>query len=229
MDLQLARKRASVTGSSDGIGKVIAKTLAAEGAAVAVHGRDENRTREVVSDIVKAGGRAIAIFGDITQDSDVEKMGDAGMELLGSIDILVINAGGSGDKQPWEQTSPGDWQALYDRNVLSIVRLSRCFIPGMRAAGWGRVVNISSGAASMPAATGPDYSACKAAVNNLTVSLSKDVGKDGITVNAVSPGPILTPKLERVFRDMARSRGCADDGRGPWNEPCCKEGLSIFR
>jgi|GEM_PF-2448606 len=72
MDLQLAGKRALVTGSSDGIGKVIAKTLAAAGAAVAVHGRDESRTRGVVSDIVKAGGRAVAIFGDITQDYDTE-------------------------------------------------------------------------------------------------------------------------------------------------------------
>ena len=112
MDLQLAGKRALVTRSSDGIGKVIAKTLAAAGAAVAVHGRDESRTRGVVSDIVKAGGRAVAMFGDITRIT-TQKMADA--------------------------------------------------------------------------ATGPDYSACKAAVNNLTVSLSKDVGKDGITVNAVSP------------------------------------------
>ncbi len=79
-------------------------------------------------------------------------------------------------------------------------------------------MNISSGAGAMPMAKGAAYSAAKAAVNNLTVSLSKEVGRDGVTVNTVSPGTILTPKLERAFREMARERGWADGGEGEWPE-----------
>jgi 3-oxoacyl-[acyl-carrier protein] reductase len=85
----------------------------------------------------------------------------------------------------------------------------------MRAAGWGRVVNVSSLAGTMPPATGPDYSASKAAMNNMTVSLSKTAAGDGVTVNAISPGTIFTPKLEASFRKMAASNGWAD-GEAAW-------------
>ena len=218
MNLQLLDKRALVTGSSNGIGEAIAKALAAEGAVVAVHGRDEDRARQVVQTIEAAGGRAVFVVGDLTNDEDTDRLCDTATKRLGGIDILVNNAGGSGEKKSWDQTVPADWANLYDRNVLAIVRLVRRLVPAMRQAGWGRVVNISSGAGTLPAASGSDYSAAKSAVNNLTVSLSKAVGKEGVTVNAVSPGPILTPKLESAFRGMARDRGWADGGKGPWAE-----------
>ncbi len=144
---------------------------------------------------------------------------DSASAALGGIDILVNNAGGSGEKDPLERTSPEEWADMYDKNVLSIVRLNRRLIPPMREAGWGRVVNISSGGRGH--ADGQEcgaYSAAKAAVNNLTVSLSKEVGRDGVTVNTVSPGTILTPRLERAFREMARERGWADGGEGEWPE-----------
>ncbi len=150
--------------------------------------------------------------------SKPNRLCDTAVKLLGGIDILVNNAGGSGEKKSWDQTVPEDWANMYDRNVLAIVRLVRHVVPAMRKAGWGRVVNISSGAGMLPSATGSDYSAAKAAVNNLTVSLSKAVGREGVTVNAVSPGPIHTPKLETAFRGMARDRGWADGGEGPWAE-----------
>ena len=218
MNLQLLDKRVLVTGSSIGIGEAIAKALAAEGAVVAVHGRDEDRTKQVVRAIEAAGGRAVCVLGDLTNEADIDQLCAAAAEQLGGVDILVNNAGGSGEKKSWDQTEPGDWVSLYDRNVLAIVRLVRRLLPGMRQMGWGRVINISSGAALLPAAAGADYSAAKAAVNNLTVSLSKAVGKEGVTVNTVSPGTIYTPKLEAAFRTMARERGWADGGKGPWPE-----------
>lgn len=218
MNLHLIDKRALVTGGSSGIGETIAKVLAGEGAFVAVHGRDEVRAGRVAREITAAGGRAVVVLGDLAHDEEAARVGREAAELLGGIDILVNNAGGSGEKKSWDQTTSVDWADLYNRNVLAIVRLVRELVPLMRKSGWGRVVNISSGAGTLPAATGADYSSAKAAVNNLTVSLSREVGRDGVTVNAVAPGPILTPKLESVFRGIARDRGWADGGRGAWDE-----------
>jgi 3-oxoacyl-[acyl-carrier protein] reductase len=210
MDLQLNGKRALVTGSSIGIGEAIAHALAAEGAAVAVHGRDRERTDLVAKEIVAAGGKAVVVLGDLTNDEDVGRMVDEAQRLLGGVDILVNNAGGSGEKQNWESTPVADWIAAFDRNVLAAVRVTSALLPKMRAAGWGRVVNVSSLAGMMPPATGPDYSAAKAAMNNMTVSLSKAAAADGVTVNAISPGAIFTPKLEAAFRKMGASRELVD-------------------
>ena len=218
MDLQLSGKRALVTGSSKGIGAGIAQSLAAEGAAVAVHGRDEAPAKQVAQAITARGGQAVVVLGDLTRDEEAERVCSTASQLLGGVDILVNNAGGSGEKKSWDQTAPGEWADSFDRNVLTIIRLVRRLVPPMRRAGWGRVVNISSGAGVLPAPTGADYSAAKAAVNNLTVSLAKEVGRDGITVNAVAPGTILTPKLEAAFRGIARARGWAEKGEGPWAE-----------
>ena len=215
MDLKLTGKRALVTGSSVGIAETIVRVLAAEGVAVAVHGRKRGRAERVAKDIVTAGGKAIVVLGDLTRDLDVRELADSAVRLLGGVDILINNAGGSGEKHLWEETPAADWAAAYDRNVLAAVRIIDCLLPMMRAAQWGRIVNVSSVAGLMPAATGPDYSACKAALNNLTVSLTKAVASDGIMVNAVSPGTIFTPKLEAAFSKMADKNGW-DDGKAAW-------------
>ncbi|MDR3673460.1 MAG: SDR family NAD(P)-dependent oxidoreductase [Holophaga sp.] len=217
MDLLLNGKRALVTGSSIGIGKAIALALAEEGVAVAVHGRDRARADKVAKEVIAAGGKAAVVLGDLTNDEDVSRMVDEAQRLLGAVDILVNNAGGSGEKQIWGSTSVRDWAAAYDRNVLAAVRVTNILLPKMRAAGWGRVVNVSSLAGAMPPAAGPDYSASKAAMNNMTVSLSKAAAGDGVTVNAISPGTILTPKLEAAFRKMAESNGWVD-GEATWPE-----------
>lgn len=215
MDLRLSGKRALVTGSSIGIGESIAHSLAAEGAAVAVLGRDRERADLVAKEIMAAGGKAVVVLGDLTNDEDVSRMADKAQRLLGGVDILVNNAGGSGAKQIWTSTPVADWAAAYDRNVLAAVRVTSLLLPKMRAAGWGRVVNVSSLAGMMPPATGPDYSAAKAAMNNMTVSLSKAAAGDGVTVNAISPGAIFTPKLEAAFRKMGASNGWVD-GAAAW-------------
>ncbi|WP_211199157.1 SDR family oxidoreductase [Asaia bogorensis] len=103
------------------------------------------------------------------------------------------------------------WQAAFDRKILAAVRLKRAILPNLRKGGWGRIVIISSLAGIMPPATGPDYSAAKAAINNLTLSLSKSVAGDGITVNSVSPGTIRSEKLEAAFRHMAQDHGVTKD------------------
>ncbi len=99
MDLGLNGRRALVTGSSVGIGEAIARALAAEGATVAVHGREKARADRVAGEIAAAGGKAVVVLGDLTRDDDVERMADEARRLLGGVDILVNNAGRSGGKQ----------------------------------------------------------------------------------------------------------------------------------
>lgn len=110
-----------------------------------------------------------------------------------------------------------NWTATFDRNVLAALRVTTRLLPAMRTARWGRVINISSVAATMPPSGGPDYSAAKAAMNAMTGSMAKAVATDGITVNAVSPGTIRSAKLEEAFRSVAADRGiyAAD---APWEK-----------
>jgi NAD(P)-dependent dehydrogenase (short-subunit alcohol dehydrogenase family) len=217
MDLQLNNKTALVTGSSKGIGEAIAMALAREGTNVVVHGRDGIRAQRVVSAIAAIGGRAYAVLGDLTQEDAVKRLVTEAEAHVGGINILVNNAGGAGPKNAWQTTLAAEWESTYDRNVLAAVRLSTRLLPGMRQARWGRVINISSGAATMPPATGPDYSAAKAAMNALTASMAKAVAAEGVTVNAISPGTIKSAKLEGGFRAVAAARGIAAEG-APWED-----------
>jgi NAD(P)-dependent dehydrogenase (short-subunit alcohol dehydrogenase family) len=217
MDLQLNDKIALVTGSSKGIGEAIAMALAREGANVIVHGRDRVEAERVVNAIVGMGGRAYAVLGDLTQDEAVERLVSKAEQRVGAINIVVNNAGGSGPKNDWQTTTAEGWASTYDRNVLAAVRVSKRVLPGMRRARWGRVINISSGAATMPPATGPDYAAAKAAINAMTASMAKAVAADGITVNTISPGTIKSARLEEGFRAVAEARGIAAKD-SPWEE-----------
>ena len=211
MDLKLQGQHALITGSSKGIGEAIATVLAHEGAIVTVHGRDREQTERVASSILSQGGQAYVVIGDLTEDEAVERLVREAEEMAGTVAILVNNAGGSGGvKETWESTQPASWVAAFDRNVLAALRVTTRVLPKMRLAKWGRVINISSLAATMAPPTGPDYSACKAAMNAMTTSLAKAVAADGITVNSVSPGTIRSSTLEERFRAVAKERGAAD-------------------
>ena len=214
MDLKLDGKTALITGSSKGIGEAIARGLARERAVVIVHGRDREQTERVAQAIIIDGGRAHAVVGDLTIDGDVQRLVDEVQALAGPIDIVVNNAGGSGDAEDWTNSRPASWASAYDRNVLAAVRVTTLLLPRMRQAKWGRVVNISSLAGLMPPASRPDYSACKAAMNAMTASMAKAVAADGVTVNTVSPGTIHSARLDVRFREVAVEQGLAEDA--PW-------------
>ena len=203
MDLRLKGKRALVTGSSAGIGAAIAQSLAHEGVSVVIHGRNPQRADRVARDIRSAGGVALVVLGDLTRDADARHIIDKALTALGDIDILVNNAG-SFRRRSWLASSSHEWLRTYDANVISMVRIIRGVIPHMRLLGWGRIIQISSRAASYPLPQMPDYAASKAAIVNLTVSLSKELAGTGISVNCVSPGIILTPRVERSLQGLAK-------------------------
>lgn len=216
MDLKLEGRVALVTGSSKGIGEGIARGLAKEGAVVIVHGRDEAKTEAVAQDIRAQGGRAYAVTGDLTIDDDVERLVNRAQAFQTPVEILVNNAGGSGKTEDWSTTRPDSWASGYDRNVLAALRVTTSVLPAMRAAKWGRIINISSMAAMMPPFKRPDYSAAKAAMLAMSSSLAKAAAEDGITVNTVSPGTIHSESLDTAFRTTAGNLGMDRDG--PWSE-----------
>jgi 3-oxoacyl-[acyl-carrier protein] reductase len=206
MDLQLDGKRALVTGSSGGIGEAIANALAAEGAPTAVHGRDAAAVARVVDEIHAAGGTAVATVGDLTDAMAAKAVHADVLAALGGLDILVNNVG---LYQPtsWDETDADQWRTTYDANVVTTVRLTRLFLPAMRAQRFGRVIQIATGEATNPFPNMPDYAASKAAIVNLTVSLAKALDASGVTANTISPGIVVTPGVEAFFRAQAPARG----------------------
>jgi 3-oxoacyl-[acyl-carrier protein] reductase len=216
MDLKLDGRVALVTGSSKGIGEGVAQGLAREGAIVIIHGRNKTRTEEVAHDIITRGGRAYSVTGDLTNEDEVQRLVDEAQAFVKPVEILINNAGGSGETEDWATTRSETWATGYDRNVLAAVRITTRILPGMREAQWGRIVNISSLAAMMPPFKRPDYAAAKAAMIALTASLAKAVAMDGITVNTVSPGTIHSVSLDEAFRKVALTRGLA--ANAPWAE-----------
>lgn len=213
MDMQLKGKRALVTGSSSGIGAEIARMLAAEGVKVVVHGRDPGRTRAVATEIETAGGQAATALGDLTTDEGAAAVIEAAQRAFGGIDILVNNVGGSASvaHPTWFEAPLEEWAENYRHNTLAAVRLIQAFVPGMRERRWGRVIQISSRNAISPHAQLGAYGAAKAALNNLTLSLSKALAGTGVTSNGVMPGLIYTPQLDSWFVEMARKHAGTND------------------
>ena len=200
MDLKLAGRRALVTGSSSGIGEAIARMLAKDGAAVVVHGRNRERAEKVAAEI-KAAGIAL---GDLSTDDGAAAVHDQARAALGgNIEILINNAGGSSTRntsRPPLDIKVADWISNYHANALASVRLVLLAVPGMVAAKFGRVVQVSSAVAVQPNNLGTDYSAAKAALNNFTVSLAGSLKGVGVTVNTVTPGVIMVDGLIRFAR-----------------------------
>ena len=213
MDLQLGGKRALVTGGSGAIGSVIAVELAREGVHVAVHGRDRARAEETAKIARAFGVDTTAVTGDLAQDEGADIVAEAALAAFGGIDILVNNAGGSirKDNPKWTDVSPAEWLRNYSINVVAAVRMAQKLAPGMIERGWGRIINTSSIAGQLANGMVHDYGAAKAALDHFTVGLSKSLAPDGITVNAVVPGTILTGNIERLLGSLREQRGWSDD------------------
>ena len=214
MDLKLVGKRALVTGSSSGIGAGIAEILAREGASVVVHGRDKARAEATAERIRAAGGQAAIACGDLATDAGAEAVADAALAAFGGIDILVNNAGGRSSDNgvaDWLMAEGIDWAETYQMNTVAAARLIRRLAPAMRERGWGRLIQVASAAGSFPSANSPQYAASKAAMINMTVSLSKALSRTGVTANTVSPGMIQTPAVDAWLDGIAEARGWPGD------------------
>jgi len=204
VDLELRGKRALVTGSTGGIGYAAARALAAEGAAVIVNGRTQERVDQAVSRIREsvpdAGVRGVA--ADLGSLAGCDALADA----AGEVDILVNNVG-IFQPLPFDQIPDGDWLRFYETNVLSGVRLSRRVLPGMRERDWGRIVFVSSESAVQIPSEMIHYGVTKTAQLAVARGLAETTAGTGITVNSVLPGPTASEGVGTFVREMAEARG----------------------
>jgi 3-oxoacyl-[acyl-carrier protein] reductase len=206
MNLGLQEKVVLVTGASKGLGKAIAEAFAVEGSRVALTARNQRELEQIVQEIQQRGGQAIAVAADLTNADDVNYLVAETIARFGTMHVLVNNAGTIGRFAAFEELSDDDWANLFNVNLFSVVRITRAVLPAMRKQHWGRIINIASESGIQPDPDMPHYNASKAAMINLTKSLSKAYAKDGILVNTVSPAFIKTPALEEMLANQAKDK-----------------------
>jgi len=221
----LNNRVALVTGGSRGIGRAIAVSLAEAGAAIAVNYRDKAaEARNVAETIRGAGGRAMAIGADVSQAAEVAAMMAAVERDLGPVDVLINNAG-IGLVRTVDDLTEDDFDRTIAVNLKSVFLCTQAVVPGMRARKWGRIVNISSGAARGAGGVGPHYNASKAGMEGMTRGYAARLVKDGITVNAVAPSLIET---DMVRSGVASSPARIPLGRFGTPEECAQAVLMVI-
>ena len=199
----LRNRVALVTGGSRGIGRAIAVSLADAGAAVAVNYREKQAEAEAVVAAIKAkGGKAVAVRADVSQAAEVARMTAEVERALGPVDVLVNNAG-VGLVRSVEDLTEADFDLTIAVNLKSVFLCTQAVVPGMRQRRWGRIVNISSGAARGAGGVGPHYNASKAGMEGMTRGYAARLVKDGITVNSVAPSLIETDMVKQGLASAA--------------------------
>jgi NAD(P)-dependent dehydrogenase (short-subunit alcohol dehydrogenase family) len=205
MDLQLKGKTALISGSTAGIGYAIAESLAHEGCRVIINGRTQTRVDTAIAKLAGALGPAADVVGfaaDLGTSDGVAKT----VARFPQVDILVNNMG-IFEPKPFENIPDEDWLRFFEVNVLSGVRLSRHYLPGMKAAGWGRIIFISSESAVQIPAEMIHYGMTKTAQLAISRGLAETTAGTGVTVNAILPGPTASEGVEGFVDNMAANRG----------------------
>ena len=207
--MQLDGKVAAITGGTAGIGRAIAEGFLAEGARVVVSGRNAERGEQVVSEL--GADRAFFSQGDATTKEGVEQAVEAAVEHFGQIDIMVNNAGGAKRLAPLVDLYDEDWDLVMKWNLYSTFWGTRAALRHMLPRNYGRIINISSveGKHGKPVLTA--YVAAKHAINGLTKAVAKEVGTQGVTVNAICPGLVITDIIRDNGPATAQAMGITFD------------------
>lgn len=203
----LKNRVAIVSGIGPGLGQAIGRALAREGAAVVLAARSEDKLRDLAAEIHNAGGRALAVATDISDNASCRNVVDKALAAFGHIDVLVNNAYHPGTYVRIDGADLNDWRAPYEINVLGSLRLSQAVIPSMKKQGSGSIVMINSMSMRRMMETFGAYAASKAALNAATQTLALELGPSGIRVNSVMPGYIWGPPLAAYFEGEATRAG----------------------
>jgi 3-oxoacyl-[acyl-carrier protein] reductase len=195
---------ALVTGASQGIGRACAKVLAANGAAVALAARSEDKLKSVLEEIVGAGGKAMAFKLDVSSEEAIKATVKEIQSQLGKIDILVNNAGITKDTLMMRMKR-ADWDDVMATNLTAPFLLTKECIPGMLKLRWGRIINITSINGQMGAPGQANYASSKAGLIGLTLSAARELASRNITVNAVAPGWIETAMTSDLAPELKDS------------------------
>jgi len=212
MDLELAGKRAVVTGGSRGIGLAVARALAGEGADVALVARDPVALDTAAAGLAGLGGRVVAVAADTSDDSSVRAMAQRVCELLGGVDVLVNGAArvsSPGPAPKLAEVTDDALRAEIETKVLGYLRCARVFAPGMAARGWGRIINISGLHARYAGSV--VGSIRNVSIAAMTKNLADELGPSGVNVTVVHPGYTVTERTPGSLAAIASARGITSD------------------
>lgn len=193
-------KVALITGASKGIGRALAIGFASAGAAVACAARTGALLDQVVDEIRRSGGRALAVVADVTRESDVQHMLRETADYFGKLDILVINAGGNLDDDFVEQSDSETWRSTIELNLFGAYYCAKAAIPYLKANGVGKIITLGSGLGHHGIPQRSAYACAKAGLWMLTRVLAQELQDDNISVNELIPGPVDTGRISGAFR-----------------------------
>jgi 3-oxoacyl-[acyl-carrier protein] reductase len=211
MDMGLLGRRALIVGSSSGIGAAIAMALAREGVEIIVHGRSRESAQSVCNAITAHGGKADLLLAPLDDAAEVSRLAHQAL-ATGPIDILINCAGAASDPHRWFDAPADAWQRQFQTSTFYAVQLIQAIVPSMRARGWGRVLNVSSGAAYRAMVMHPEYAAAKLALHSMAATLSAELGDCGVLVNTLVSGPVLTPNTQSSIQRSAAAYGFTETG-----------------
>src|SRR5262245_37411475 len=212
-------KVALVTGGSKGLGKAMARALAEAGADIVISSRTESTLKSALDEILAGTGRKGAFFvADMSKRADVNRLAKMALDRMGRVDILINNAG-TNKPQPIDEISDPVWDEVIETNLSSVMALTRALVPQMKERRWGRIIHISSVMGFLSKEKRNVYSATKAALLGLARASAIDLGKYGITVNCIAPGPFLTDLPGSLLSDAEKKAFADRTAVGRWGDP----------
>ena len=187
-----------ITGAGQGIGRIFAKAFALAGASVVIAERNQKTAVSVAGEILKAKGQALAVTTDVGDPASIAEMIELVEDEYGRIDVLINNAGifSTLQMRPFDHIPLEEWEQVLRVNLTGPFLCARAVLPAMRRAKWGRIINVASGAVRLGRPNYLHYIATKSALIGMSLSMARELGADGITVNAILPGATFT-EIER--------------------------------